>query len=378
MTADPSEDRATPVPAGLADWAVLLVLSGLLSVVLVLLHVPAGVLLGAMLAGIAFGVAGREMTVPHVPYRLAQGLAGVLIAGSLSPSMLAQVVAWWPLLILFTVLTLVAAFAVGWGVHRWAGVPSEPAILGSLPGMSGAMVIIARERGIDQRIVALMQYVRLAMVIVTLIVVGRFVPITTPLSGPVSEVLVTGHGAWLVILAVALLALPAARLKALPAAAMLVPMIVGSLLELGGWAHLALPAPLTAFVFLIVGLDVGLRFTRPVLSRVVGLIPAVLLSSLVLLLLSGGLALLAQAIMDLDPMTAFLATAPGSIETVAIVAAASHVDVNFVLAFQAVRLMTVVLLGPFIIRQVARLPIWRDRPGLDAGVQPNAENKQQE
>jgi uncharacterized membrane protein AbrB (regulator of aidB expression) len=59
--------------------------------------------------------------------------------------------------------------------------------------------------------------------------------------------------------------------------------------------------------------------------------------------------------MGVDPLTAYLATSPGGMDSVAIIAAASDtVNVSFVMALQTARFLFVLVLGPAIARLVAR------------------------
>ena len=359
-----SNERPHAKKAGLRKggaWAGLIGLAALFSWLLVLIGFPAATLLGAMLAGIAFGVGGVQLAVPRPLYTLAQGFAGVFIARSLTPAIVIDVAAHWPMLILMTILTLLSAFFVGWAVNRWGGVPKMPAILGSLPGMSGAMVIIAHERGIDGRIVALMQYTRLASVIIAVSMVSHFLP-NPVLPGALATVDNSGND-WVAIAVSAALgfsALAAVKIRWLPAAGMLVPMVVGAVLEASGVFHIVLLDWVVALTFAVIGLEVGLKFTRASVSQVMKLVPAVLFSCLALILLGVALAVFLRMILPVDVLTALLATAPGSTETVAIVAIAGHAEVSIVLAFQTVRMFVVVLFGPMIMERLSRLPIWRN------------------
>ena len=54
-----------------------------------------------------------------------------------------------------------------------------------------------------------------------------------------------------------------------------------------------------------------------------------------------------------DALSAYLAMSPGGMDTVAIIAATSRVNVPFVLALQAVRLIAVIVFGPRLARFVA-------------------------
>ena len=64
-----------------------------------------------------------------------------------------------------------------------------------------------------------------------------------------------------------------------------------------------------------------------------------------------------------DPLTAYLATSPGGADSVAIIAANSAVDVPFVMAMQAGRLLVVTLTGPALARYIAtRFEQWGLEP----------------
>ena len=54
------------------------------------------------------------------------------------------------------------------------------------------------------------------------------------------------------------------------------------------------------------------------------------------------------------PLTAHLATSPGSMDSAVIIAASSHGDLAFITALQTIRVVMVLFLGPSISRVVAR------------------------
>jgi uncharacterized membrane protein AbrB (regulator of aidB expression) len=55
-------------------------------------------------------------------------------------------------------------------------------------------------------------------------------------------------------------------------------------------------------------------------------------------------------VLPLDFMTAYLATSPGGLDTVAIIAAGTRADMSFIMAMQTLRLFTILLTGPMIAR----------------------------
>ncbi|MCG5475086.1 MAG: AbrB family transcriptional regulator, partial [Sinorhizobium fredii] len=55
----------------------------------------------------------------------------------------------------------------------------------------------------------------------------------------------------------------------------------------------------------------------------------------------------------IDPLTAYLATSPGGLDSIAVIAASSDVDLPFVMALQTARLLIITLIGPVLARFVA-------------------------
>ena len=86
--------RAAPTPL---KWGVLLAASLVFIVPLELIHLPAALLLGAMAAAILVAIVDGTLAVPRWPYVLAQGLIGCLVARSIGPAILANMLRQWPL-----------------------------------------------------------------------------------------------------------------------------------------------------------------------------------------------------------------------------------------------------------------------------------------
>jgi hypothetical protein len=69
---------------------------------------------------------------------------------------------------------------------------------------------------------------------------------------------------------------------------------------------------------------------------------------------AGALAFILVEAAGIDPLSAYLATTPGGMDTVAIIAASSTVDVSFVMALQTVRFVIVLFAGPPLARFIAQ------------------------
>jgi hypothetical protein len=140
----------------------------------------------------------------------------------------------------------------------------------------------------------------------------------------------------------------------IPAGAILVPMLIGVVLSCTHLMTITLPPWLMAGCYALVGWAIGLRFTREIVLYAARVFPTILASTLTLIALCGALAWLLHVTVDIDPLTAYLATSPGGADSVAVIAVSSPVDVPFVMAMQIARFVVVLLAGPALAKAVAR------------------------
>ena len=354
------------------QWVLLLCASLALIVPLELLHLPAALLLGPMLAGIAFGAGGAQVRVPPPLLVVAQAVVGLLVARALPGATFVELLKDWPLYLLGIGSVIVVAAGLGILLTRYKVLPGTTAIWGSAPGAATAMILMADAYGADARLVAFMSYLRLVLVAIAASIVSRlFVTGHTELAAapwfpPVAAV---PFAETLALIAVALIA---ARLIKIPAGAILLPMVLGVVLQDLAGLTIELPPALLAVSYGLVGWSIGLRFTRPILHHAARALPAILGSILLLIAICGGFAVLLVWFAGIDPLTAYLATSPGGADSVAIIAANSKVDVPFVMSMQAGRLIVVMLTGPTLARFIAVRSGASDRragpPAADGGA----------
>ncbi|MCA0019272.1 AbrB family transcriptional regulator, partial [Mesorhizobium sp. B264B1A] len=147
----------------------------------------------------------------------------------------------------------------------------------------------------------------------------------------------------------------AGRLCRLPSPSFLGTFIFGAVIHLGLGVPMQLPPWLLAVSYAMVGWSIGLNFTRPILRHATRALPQIVASIVALIAFCGGLAFMISHLLDIDPLTAYLATSPGGMDSVAIIAAAAqNVDISFIMALQSARFLIVLLVGPSIARLVAR------------------------
>ena len=336
-------------------WSLLVGLSALFSGIFTLARLPAALLMGPMAAAILLGTSGLSLRVPALLHVASQAVIGTMIARMLTPSVLGALRSEGVILLGMVLATVTASSLLGWMLGRLRVFPGSTAIWGLSPGAASVMMVMAEAYGADARLVAFMQYLRVAVVVAVASMVVRFWVTLPPMPpGGMRWFASVPPGAFVETLLVAGAGAVAGRLLKIPAGAMLVPMVLGALLHGAGLLVLTLPPELLAAAYALLGWGIGLGFTRPILLHALKALPRTLLAILALVSFSGGLALFLVLFLGKDPLTAFLATSPGGMDSVAIIAASgAPVDIPFVMALQTMRFMGVLVAGPVISRFLA-------------------------
>ncbi|TJV71592.1 MAG: AbrB family transcriptional regulator [Mesorhizobium sp.] len=338
------------------QWLVLLVFSLLFAVALELAALPAALLIGPMLAAILAGTNGATIRVPRLLFGSAQAIVGCLVANSIAADMFPAFYKEWPLFLGVVVATVAASSLLGWLISRWRILPGTTAVWGSSPGAATAMVLMAGAFGADQRLVAFMQYLRVIFVSMTAALVARMWVDTSGVEvPPIVWFPPIDALAFAATIGIAIVGGLAGKLVRLPSPSFLGTFIFGAVIHLGLGVPMQLPPWLLAISYAMVGWSIGLNFTRPILRHAARALPQIIGSIVALIAFCGGMAFVISRLLGIDPLTAYLATSPGGMDSVAIIAAAArNVDISFVMALQSARFLVVLLIGPSVARLVAR------------------------
>lgn len=363
----PAPHNPPPWPAQALRWLALVLCAAIAGHALHAVGVPAGLFLGPMLVAIVFGVCGAGLRLHKHVFRFGQGCVGLLVAHTMTWSVLVSLATSWHIMLFATLLTVCLSALVGLGTVRFGGISANTAAWGTAPGAASAMVAMAEDYGADSRLVATMQYVRVVCVVMAGALVSHWLGATSGVSQAIANAPLTSHGDLALGIGVILAGVVAAAF--LPAGALLVPLLLGAALQLAGVLTITLPSELLAFGYAAIGCYIGLRFDRETLSHVWRRLPAMIVGALVLILLCAGLAWLLASLTGTDFLSMYLATSPGGLDAMAIIAVETHSDAGLVLAMQTLRLFGVILTGAFFARQIIRLtaaeppgPAKRDRP----------------
>lgn len=355
---------------GVLRWLVLGTATAVAAVAFDRLGLPSASLFAALLVGLASAL--RRPQLPQIPvnvFRVAQAIVGVSLGVYVQSSSLSAVAnAWLPVAVV-SAATLALSLFSGWALVRTVGLDPPTAALGMVAGGASGIVGMAHELGADDRLVAVMQYLRVLVVVLltpVLVAVAFGHPhghdaVSPPGAGPV---LGTLHD-WPMMGAALIAGASVAIWTRMPAGSMLAPMIAAAILTLTiGDFHV--PPIVREPAFAAIGLQVGLRFTPDLLRRAGRLLVPTLLYIAALLVACFGLAILLAATTDASLLDSYLATTPGGLYAVLAAAFGTGADTTFVIAVQTLRLFVMVLLAPVVVRRLVLRNEGRIVPAADA------------
>lgn len=345
--------RSTPF-----QWLALIAVAAATGQFLHLMSIPAGLFLGPMLVAIGFGVGGTTIRIHKHVFRFGQGCVGLLVAHSMTWSVLASLAQSWHLMLFATVLTVLLSALVGLGTVRFGGISGSTAAWGTAPGAASAMVSMSEENGADSRVVATMQYVRVVCVVMIGSLVSHFLGATGGGDGAVpTAIAAPGMELVNVLLGLGVVLAGVFAGSMIPAGALLIPLLLGGCLQLTGVLDVTIPGWLLASAYGAIGCYIGLRFDRATLRYVWTRLPTMIIGAVVLIVLCAASAWLLARAAGTDFLSMYLATSPGGLDAMAIIAVETDSDVGLVLAMQTLRLFGVILTGAFFARQI----IWLTR-----------------
>jgi hypothetical protein len=224
-----------------------------------------------------------------------------------------------------------------------------------IAGGASGIVVMARELGADERLVAVLQYLRVLLIVVLMPVAATTVYGASAGSGSGAGGAGSGWAVGLLFtVGCAVVGLPAGRLLHIPVAAMLGPMLAAAVAGLVLGLHGTVPGLVQNAAFLVIGLQVGLNFTRASLATIGRALPLALAVIAALILACAGLGALLAALTGASELDGYLATTPGGLYAVLATASDGGADTTFVLSVQVLRLFVMLLSAPLVARVLRR------------------------
>ena len=312
---------------------------------------PAAFLTGSAVAVALASVAGLKTALPDTLRGLGLAFIGCLMGANVSPEALAGVAAL-PVgvvgLALATGGAIVASYLV---LRRLAGWDALSAMCGSIPGAFGLVIALSTEHGARMERVITAQALRLFILV-------SIVPLAFGGSGGDGRPVIEASGSSLTDLALAFaIALGSwwlAGVARVPAATMILPLVVSAILSGSGLVTLDLPTWLGAAAFTILGTSVAARFQRVTRAELLRLAGASLAAFVAAFTVSITLSLAFARLLGEPLGTVFLAYAPGGVDVMIALSFLLGFDVAFVTVMHVARLVLLSAASPFLINWAHR------------------------
>jgi uncharacterized protein len=362
-TNKPSIEAATRL-ARFVPWAAGIAGGVVLGVLLKSLDVPGPWILSFIIScGIAAFVTNKELEPHSNLSNIAQVTIAILVILPLADVPVGELVKLLPYVAAITLIILILSLALALLIYTSDRQKDALTIvLSMLPGASSAMTTMARELGADHRYVALIQYLRLLIVTLTLPMFMHALESGHPTAGaPTKGLLGDAFTFWQGLIGVALILLAVPVIKKvipMPAPYIFIPMIIGVVLTATGvpqqlWNP---PSLLTIFAYAVIGIQAGGAFTRSAgLIEFARFLPIGLTAIAVMIGACLGLTYGISAFTGVSRADAFLAASPGGLP--AVLAFAHETSAAPIVLITQVTRAIVMLVVPLLMTYVARATV---------------------
>ncbi|MCV7319932.1 AbrB family transcriptional regulator [Mycolicibacterium confluentis] len=340
-------------------WLLLILVTVVVSVGLSAVHVPSAALFAALVVGIVLALTAVAPTrVPRGTGVAAQGILGVYIGTMVAPDSLGALAPHWPIVVVVVVATLLISAAAGvlMGLHR--EISPLTGALALVAGGASGLVAIARDLGGDDRVVAVVQYLRVGLVTASMPIVVTliFAPDRSHPATLVHDEAAPWYLSVALIAVIAAVGIALGRVARIPGSGLLVPMALTVVLELAGWSlGLAVPTVLVQVSYAVIGWQAGLAFTRQSLKAIGRAMPLAVGLIVALTVATAGLGVLLAHVTGMSALEGYLATSPGGVYAVLATAVETGSNVTFIVAAQVLRILVMLFAAPVLARGIVAL-----------------------
>jgi uncharacterized protein len=320
----------------------------------IFLGLPAGLVSGSVVAVATAALLGRPMRVPLTLARACYVVVGTLLGTVVTPETLRGVTTWpasIALLMLASLGMIAATMTYLRVVHRW---DSLSALMGASPGSMAQVIALSSELGGDLRAVAIVQTVRVLLLVLGLpnglALFGLVVPAMPVPRGPAGFSVL---GEMILLLGVAItFALIFLRLR-FPGGLLFGALAGSAILHGAGLIHAALPWWLGGASVITLGALVGSRFANTSPRMLLGHLGAAFGSFAVSMVVATFFVLIVARLFSFPIANIVIAFAPGAQDTMMVLALALHLDPVYVGAHHLARFLVVTFAIAVTARRIA-------------------------
>jgi membrane AbrB-like protein len=335
--------RAKPPSRGgkLLRILLTLVLAATAGALASLIRIPLPWMLGPLFACAAASLMGYRAEFVPFGRELGQVAVGLAVGMRFTPAVLAATISLLPHMLAATLFVIVVTTLAALLHAVLAGIDHKTAFFATAAGGMADMAVVAQERGGDASAVSVTHAIRVASVVS----VVPFLVIAFGSHGSGGPDAGSGASDSLTLLALALaLAYATALLlrpTPLPNPWLVGPILLGTVLGASGLLLVQVPWVLIVLAQILIGIWLGCRFRREVITRLPRVALAALAVSAVMIAAAGAGAAALSGVTDLPYTTSFLALAPAAVTEMVITAQAMELDPQIVTAFHVMRIAVV-------------------------------------
>lgn len=312
------------------------------------LGIPAGALVGAMLAVAVLAGSGQPVFLPIVARDLAFLVIGVSLGSGINASVIPHLPGW-SISLGLLVLALVATMAAStWLLSHVFGIDRETAVLASSPGTMSNAVAIAIEGKGDAGAVTILQLMRL------IVLVALVPPLAAVLNIPATPLAPRDPMPLWGIALLLLIGLPLGRWagqRGVSAACLLTGIVLSAAVHLTGVVHGVAPGWMIFLGFTVTGAVLGTRIGKVEPRAALRLLWAGLAVVAMALAMALIFAVATQMLTGLPIGQVLIAFAPGGVEAMAAIALALGYDPAYVAAHHFARIVILLALVPLFLRR---------------------------
>lgn len=329
------------------------------------MKIPGGALIGALLFSVIFNVVTGKGYFHEGCLNGLRFLTGIYLGTRIDRATLSRLRTVWKAALVMLLGLFFMNAAVGSLMSNMCGMDIGTAVMATAPGGMTELSLYASEIGADVAMVATLQVIRVftnigIMPFVIKNLTGRRVPVQQQKSAEACKkkfskekrkhpIAVTAP----VMLAGACVGVWILGKTGIPSSLMLGAM-AGTLAVNLTFEEVRLPTPAGIILQTVTGAYVGTTVTRQQLSSLLYMLPGVFLMIISFLIGTVILGILIYRLTDIDFATALFSCAPGGISDMALIAVEMKADVAVIVAMHTVRLISLVVVVPYIITLLQR------------------------
>ncbi|MRH41141.1 AbrB family transcriptional regulator [Aquibacillus halophilus] len=280
-------------------------------------------------------------------------ITGIQIGGTFTAATIDLVLPYLLPYSLLTIFLITISLVNAYLLTKWIPIDVPTSLLGSVPGGLSAIIALSGSFKANTALVTIFHTIRLMTVLFVIPLLAT--QLFTPTSGSENVELLNGLDAsqgplWTIIILVAVYGLALLLQERIPAALVIIPMVIVAIFQITNYPLYHLPDFFYIFAQLTIGIYLGFSVSIKDLRKAGKYCGYYFGLTVILIAISFGLGYLFSLITPIDLVTAILSLAPGGLIEMALTAESVGGDPSIVGSLQMIRMLLIVLVLPFCLK----------------------------